>query len=140
MTATLSIQHTCRVESYVAAAATYMPAGLVLLSQTPTVQTCLLVECCCKMDACWTVATHLACLLTFCMRGSRIFFRGGSRPDGQKTVWTTFCFCCFSRQLILQFTEGVPWSYYRENHTFSRIQRGSNISQGCPTFSRGSNC
>ena len=35
-TATLSIQHTCHVEScYVAAAATYMPAGLVLLSQTP---------------------------------------------------------------------------------------------------------
>ena len=31
----LVIQHTCRVESYVAAAATYMPAGLVLLSQTP---------------------------------------------------------------------------------------------------------
>ena len=35
-TATLSIQHTCRVEScYVTAAATYMPAGLVLLSKTP---------------------------------------------------------------------------------------------------------
>ena len=37
-TATLSIQHTCPVEGcYVAAvaAATYMPAGLVLLSQTP---------------------------------------------------------------------------------------------------------
>ena len=37
-TATLSIQHTCQVEScYVAAAAaaTYMPAGLVLLSPTP---------------------------------------------------------------------------------------------------------
>ena len=34
-TATLSIQHTCRVEScYVAAAATYMPSGLMLLSQT----------------------------------------------------------------------------------------------------------
>ena len=30
------MQHTCHVEScYVAAAATYMPAGLVLLSQTP---------------------------------------------------------------------------------------------------------
>ena len=59
-TATLSIQHTCRVEScYVAAAARYMPAGLVLLSQTPAVvQTCLLFECCCKMDACWTVATQ----------------------------------------------------------------------------------
>ena len=35
-TATLSIQHKCRVDScYVAAAATYMPAGLVLLSQIP---------------------------------------------------------------------------------------------------------
>ena len=33
---TLSIKHTCRVEScYIAAAATYMPAGLVLLSQIP---------------------------------------------------------------------------------------------------------
>ena len=32
----LQLQHTCRVEScYVTAAATYMPAGLVLLSQTP---------------------------------------------------------------------------------------------------------
>ena len=35
-TATVSIKYTCRVEScYVAAAATYMPAGLELLSQTP---------------------------------------------------------------------------------------------------------
>ena len=35
-TATLSIQHVCHVESCnVAAAATCMPAGLVLLSQTP---------------------------------------------------------------------------------------------------------
>ena len=67
-TASLSIQHTCRVEScYVTAAATYMPAGLVLLSQTPLlIQTCLLVEYCCKIDACWTVATQSACLLTFC--------------------------------------------------------------------------
>ena len=93
-----------------AAAARYMPAGLVLLSQTPllfkhvywlrtaarwmlaglwplnqhaccsckihacwpsvtvtntaTVQICLLVENCCKMDACWTVATQSACLLS----------------------------------------------------------------------------
>ena len=36
LAATLSIQHTCRVEScYIAAAETYMPAGLVLLSPTP---------------------------------------------------------------------------------------------------------
>ena len=30
------------------------------------VPTCLLVECCCKMDACWPVATQSACLTTFC--------------------------------------------------------------------------
>ena len=35
-TATLYIQHTCHVEScYIATAAIYMPAGLVLLSPTP---------------------------------------------------------------------------------------------------------
>ena len=56
-TATLAIQHTCSVET--ATAATYMP-------DTAAVQTCLLVECCCKMDSCWTVATQSACLLTFC--------------------------------------------------------------------------
>ena len=27
--------------------------------------------------------------------------------------------------------------YYRENDTFRRIQRGSNIFQGAPTYSRG---
>ena len=30
------------------------------------IQTFLLVECRCKPDACWTVATQSACLLTFC--------------------------------------------------------------------------
>ena len=35
----------------------------------------------------------------------------------------------FSPQLILQFTEGVQWFYYRDNYTFPRIQRGSNIFQ-----------
>ena len=65
-------------------------------------------------------------------RGSRIF-SGGSTPDGQKTVWTAF----FSPQLILQLTEGVNWFYYRENYTFQKIQRGSNIFQGGQTFSRG---
>ena len=45
----------------------------------------------------------------------------------------------FSSQLILQFTEGVLWFYYRENFTFPRIQRGPNIFQGwgCQTFSSG---
>ena len=38
----------------------------VTVTNTTAVQTCLMVECCCKMDACWTVATHSACLLIFC--------------------------------------------------------------------------
>ena len=33
---------------------------------TTAVGTCLLVECCWKMDACWTVATQSACLPIFC--------------------------------------------------------------------------
>ena len=47
-------------------------------------------------------------------------------------------FLFFSPRLILQFTEGVQWFYYRENYTFPRIQRGSNISRGGGSnFSRG---
>ena len=34
-------------------------------------------------------------------------------------------------------TEGIEWFYYRENYTFPRIQRGSNIFQGVQLFSRG---
>ena len=36
----------------------------------------------------------------------------------------------FCPQLILQFIEGVQWFDYRENYTFPRIQRGSDIFQG----------
>ena len=57
------------------------------------------------------------------------FCQGWSRPDGLETAWATFFFL-FSPQLIFQFTEGVQWFYYRENYTFERIQRGSNIFQG----------
>ena len=130
MTATLSIQHTCRVESYVAAAATYMPAGLVLLSQTPTVQTCLLVECCCKMDACWTVATHLACLLTFCMRGSRIFFRGGPGPMARKQSGQRFVFVVLVVNLFYSLQRGshglitektIPFHGSRGSPIFPRV-------------------
>ena len=42
-----------------------------------------------------------------------------------------------SPRLILQFTEVVQWFYFRENYTFQRIQRGANIFQWSPTFSRG---
>ena len=38
----------------------------VTVTNTAAVQTWLLVDYCCKMDACWTVATQSACLLTFC--------------------------------------------------------------------------
>ena len=36
----------------------------VTVTNTTAVQACLLVEYCCKMDACWTVATQSACLLS----------------------------------------------------------------------------
>ena len=53
------------------------------------------------------------------MRGSRIFSRGGGwegpGPTPRKQSGQVF----FSLQLILQFTEGVQWFYYRENYTFS---------------------
>ena len=42
-----------------------------------------------------------------------------------------------SPRLILQFTEVVQWFYCRENYTFQRIERGANIFQWGPTFSRG---
>ena len=35
-------------------------------TNTAAVQIWLLVECCCKMDACWTVAAQLSCLSIFC--------------------------------------------------------------------------
>ena len=41
-----------------------------------------------------------------------------------------FLLLLFCPQLILQFIEGVQWFYYRENYTFPRIQKGSNIFKG----------
>ena len=67
--------------------------------------------------------------LKSCADPGIIFRVGGSMPDGQR--WTTFFFC---PQLILQFIEGVQWFDYRENYTFPRIQRGSNIFQGGSNF------
>ena len=59
-------------------------------------------------------------------------FSWGTRPDSQKKSFFHIFFLIFSPQFILQFTEGVQWFYYRENYTFPRIQRGSNIFQGVP--------
>ena len=50
-------------------------------------------------------------------------------PDGQKRQ-RIFLLLLFCPQLILQFIEVVQWFYYRENYTFPRIQKGSNIFQG----------
>ena len=52
----------------------------VTVTNTAAVQTCLLVECCCKMDACWIVATQSACLLTFCHSISHVCWRCASLP------------------------------------------------------------
>ena len=38
----------------------------VTATNPAAVQTCILVECCCNMDACWTVVTQSACLPAFC--------------------------------------------------------------------------
>ena len=46
-------------------------------------------------------------------------------------------FFFFSPQLILQFTEGVQWFYYRENYTFPRIQRDPTFFRGGFTFFQG---
>ena len=50
----------------------------ITVTNTADVQTCLLVEWCCKMDACWTVATQSACLLTFCHSKLHVYWRCAS--------------------------------------------------------------
>ena len=49
-------------------------------------------------------------------RRSRIFCQGGSRPDSQKTAWTTVFFVCFfSPQLILQLVLYQRKLYFPKN-------------------------
>ena len=56
------------------------------------------------------------------MRGSRSFFSGGGGFHARRPEMDNVFF--------LQLIEGVQWFDYRENYTFPRIQRGSNIFQG----------
>ena len=66
-TATLKIEHACCVELLCRCSCNiYACWPSVTVTNTAADQTCLLGECCCKMDACWTVATQPSCLLTFC--------------------------------------------------------------------------
>ena len=50
---------------------------------------------------------------------------GGSRPNGQKTVWTMF----FSHQLILQFTEWIQWFYYRGEEGVQLLPGGGGVQR-----------
>ena len=79
-----TIQHTCPVESCYCRCSynIYACWPSVTVTNTAAVQTCLLVECCCKMKACWTVglldcghsismladllSLNIACLLALC--------------------------------------------------------------------------
>ena len=64
---------------------------------------------------------------------------GGSRHDCQKTALTTFLFCFFSPQLILQFYSGLSMVYLKENIILLGFRGGSTFSRGWgggPTFSR----
>ena len=62
----------------------------VTVTNAAAVQTCLLVEYCCKMDACWTVATqspadllslNFACLLELCFSTCYTCWYGVSLSD-----------------------------------------------------------
>ena len=49
------------------------------------------------------------------------------KQPGQRFFFFFFFFP-FSPQLILRFTEGIQWFYYRENYTFPSLgSRGSNL-------------
>ena len=76
----MTLHQICQLDCYIVNT-TYMPCRELLyrcsgniyacwpsvtVTNTVTVRTCLLVECCCKMDAWCTVATQSAYLLTFC--------------------------------------------------------------------------
>ena len=51
---------------------------------------------------------------------------GGSRLDGQKTVWTMFF---FSHQLILQFKEWIQCFYYRGEEGVQLLPGGGGVQR-----------
>ena len=67
------------------------------------------------------------------MLGSRNFFRGaGSRPGGQKTVWTTF-FVVFVFAILVLNLQRAPTGLITEKTILSKDPGGG----GGPSFSRG---
>ena len=73
----------------------------VTVTNTDSVQTCLLVECCCKMDACWTVATQSACLLTFCHKILHVCWRCSSIT----------CYTCWYGVSLSAVSAGMVYHY-----------------------------
>ena len=67
------------------------------------------------------------------------FFQGGGGGGGSGPTARKQSGLLFSPQLILQFTEGVQWFYYRENNTFPRIQLGGGGGggEGASNFFQG---
>ena len=72
-------------------------------------------------------------------RGSRIFCRGrGSRPDGQKTAWTTFFFIIFSiLSVFYTLQRGSNYFIAEKTILFQGSRGGPTFSGRGPTFSRG---
>ena len=65
---------------------------------------------------------------TYCMRGSRNFCQGGGV---QARLPENSIF------LVLNLFYSFTMVSFKQNYNFPRFQRGSNIFQGGPTFSRG---
>ena len=74
------------------------------------------------------------------MRGSRNLCRGRAGLTARKQPGQRFFFCfvfCPTYFTVYRGGQIVLLHYNRENYTFPRIRRGSNFSQGGPTFPRG---
>ena len=66
------------------------------------------------------------------MHGSRNFYQGGPGPSASDIKKLTFFVF-----LVLKLFYRSPMVTFKENYHFPRFQRGFNIFQGGPTFSRG---
>ena len=79
------------------------------------------------------VLFKLTCTYSFqsiCMCRSRIICQGRSRPDSQKTVWTTFFFVFLVLNLFYSLQRGSKCFITEKTILFQG-------SRGGPTFSRG---
>ena len=79
-----------------------------------------------------------ACMRINSMRGSRNFCQGGSRPDGQKTAWTTFFSVCFfwSSTYFTVYRRG-PMVILQRKLYFSKDPEGVEHFPGGPASSAG---